>query len=285
MYFAGCKFCYTVQPVVSVSDCNPYENLNGISTKCTINGPRDTPLQIKWFNSTLSQEIFNHSSVFSIQETHAFIGDDRLETQSQLSIHPLSSGQYWCQVFNGDEGFLSSPRLEIQTPGHYRSSDTCDMNSLIESGLKKCDNIIENGASYSVCPIMASSIVSSIISVSDIISLSSVDDTLYSSCSSCSSSLFELEFTVTGTNDLASSLTEMVTTSFGVIPIQSVQPSDSDLISTRRDSFHLWLYILAALTGLFAILIIILTGVCIGLCVIKPNRMPTTLTRKFTILV
>lgn len=278
--YTGCRFCYTNQPVQSL-DCDPHGIL-GISTNCTIHGPAAIWLKIKWFfseeHSSSAQEIVNGSNHI-VQESRTNIGPNTLQIQSKLSILSFSIGQYWCQVFYESKGLLPSQHLEIMDEGDSRL-DSCENNEPYVVSLNKCDNIVENGAS-SACPVVLPSsssaaasyfvfssttsvVVAASMSMSQLMSTDTAAsvDTLYSSY------LYEsFSFQPTAIQSLT------VTTSFRLVPIPTK-------LSIRQDSFHLWLYIVAALTVVFAVLIIILTGICIGLCVTKPKRRLSMRTRK-----
>ena len=57
------------------------------------------------------------------------------------------------------------------------------------------------------------------------------------------------------------------------IVYQTTTPTtDPAGLQNKDDNFHLWLYVVAGLTGIFGILIIILTVICLALCLMRPKK-------------
>lgn len=183
--------------------------------------------------------------------------------QSVLTITPFSVGQYWCQAFRGSNGLLQSQRLEILDEYDERLDlDPC--TAPIAVSVHKCNDIIENGASYSVCPISSSS--SSILTTTSLLYLSSF-----------SSSVFD-DMPPSNTVFLLPSTYTVVATSSSYLV--NPPPSNLPIDPNPRSSLHIWIYVLGGLIGVLVILIIVLSFICIGLCLTKPKGKYTTDTSK-----
>ena len=245
-----------------------------ISLICAIERPASAGLNIKWFfqgsqttNVTqISSDSHHNITVTNTEVTNTEASYQLVMAQSVLTITPVSVGQYWCRAFYGSNGLKRSQKLEVLDVYDERLGlDPCTVP--IAESVKKCNNIIESLASYSVCPISSSS---GILTTSTIY-ISSTTSLLYSSSFTFSSNVFD-DMTPSNTVFLSNTYTAATTSSNLVNPPPSKLPIDPN----PRDSFHIWIYLLGGLIGVLVILIIVLSLICIGLCLTKPKGKHTS---------
>ncbi|XP_019854281.1 PREDICTED: uncharacterized protein LOC109583397 [Amphimedon queenslandica] len=274
----GCRFCYTKLPNATLG-CDPYLSVNrSISLICAIERPDSASLDIKWFfqgsdstNATQISSDSNHTITVNSTET----SHQSVMAQSTLTITPFSVGQYWCQAFNGSNGLGKIQRLEIFDDYERLDLEPCTVP--IAESVHKCNDIIENGDFYSVCPILSVSSSSSILTTSTAY-IESTTSLLYLSSLTFSSSVFD-DMPPLSTVFLSSSTTYTVKTSSYLV---NPPPSNLPIDPKPRGSFHIWVYVLGGLIGVLVILIIVLSLICIGLCLTKPKGKHTADRRQRT---
>lgn len=258
-------------------DCNPYTATN-ITAICTVETPFGIDLKVQWFFSSS-----NNATLISSGDTQHFIQETKtykettIEIQSQLFMVSslLVAGHYWCQVFYQGNGLLESDSLQISAEDDYAREDPCSVPQAIEK--TKCHNIIENGASYSTCP--SSSTTYSFTHSS--IQTHTTSNVQTTSMSLMPPAIITLS-TVTPSVVQISFTTEPVTHTITELSLPGTIPTNSPLglQEMPTDTFHLWLYIVAGLTGIFGLLIIVLSVVCIVLCLTKPQKRSRVRRRK-----
>ena len=249
----GCELCFTVQPSDSL-ECDPYLETS-ISLECKIEGPYSPIPKIAWFSKFQPGEIIeirDSDSGYSIVNTTEF-EDTIRTTQSVLTIQEFSEGEYWCDIYV--EGIVpkSSQRLCITEQGDYKRYPKCSSAALSRED-PKCWSIPDTCVTEMPTIMASSSYNSASINSALPINSNGVQAT----------QLFRGSSTLLAATALP---TKGGTTSRG-------SPSQTDelegLVDTPKE-FETWLYIVASLAGLFAILILVLIIICIGLCFLYPR--------------
>lgn len=256
----NCRFCYVEQPKQSI-DCNPYE-VSNITIWCIIERPLKTSLEIRWFFSSQNintTRITSSDTRYTIQTRNNSISQKNISKQtSQLFIlSPLTEGRYWCEVFYNNNGLQRSQSLEVTAEDDYERYDPCTETTSIVEQIKKCTDIVKNSAS--TCPTPPSptfTISSKQTSTLTLSTTNTISNTIFSFKSISSSYMSSIQVRPTGQ-----------------IVYQTTTPTtDPAGLQNKEDNFHLWLYIVAGLTGIFGILIIILTVICLALCLMRPKK-------------
>ena len=260
----GCQLCFTVQPA-EILYCNPYTN---ISLECQIEGPFSPTPQILWFSNPQpplgdTVEIKGSKPGYNIVNTTQFVEMTRT-TQSVLTIQNLTAGEYWCQIYvEGMEPEISQ-KLCITELGDYGRYDECNRAN-ISLETSKCWDI------PTTC----------VTEVPTIMATSSYNSASLNSASPINS--VRVLNNGTHATQLVQGLSSLIaatplTTNGETTPRSSPGRTDEleGLVETPK-GFEMWLYIVASLAGLFALLILVLTIICIGLCVLYPRTHPKPL--------
>lgn len=284
--YTGCRFCYTKQPIASL-ECDPYDSVNkNITINCAIDGPVSAHLDIKWFfegSQADTATLITPDPHHAINKSSTITSNNLEKITSQLTVAPFSAGQYWCQVFYGNNGLPESQHLEVLD----KYDDRLSLNPCVEplaEAVYKCNDIISNGASYSTCPFSSTSIVISTLTSS----LFTVNTTIATIATTAITSKYSSAIEQLNSNSVyipslgsftSTSTTNVTKTTSSYIrnPVPSNYPVNE---KPRSDSFRIWVYMLGGLVGFLVLLIIVLSGICIGLCVTKPKRKQAAERRK-----
>ena len=261
----GCKFCYIEQPCENTGcgingDCNPYEAPH-VVLQCKITVPLGIELQIEWFcsptsSNTNSSHITADNGKYDITVQKMQDGDVFQQT-SRLVITDIDERDYWCQVFHKNNALLKSQILEISNS--YDREPSCPDNVLLSQEVKKCADVIEG---VLTCPTNAGMMTSSSL--------------IQTSFSFPTASTFPTLLITSQTSSFPSFLYPSSSKQRSTITTQEIsdnlRPTSESLIENKSNNFRIWLYIVAGLSGLFALLIILLTIICVGLCLMRPKH-------------
>lgn len=260
----GCKFCYIEQPCENTGcgndDCNPYKAPH-VVLQCKITVPLGIELQIKWFCSPTSSN--TNSSLITADNLKYDItvqkiqNGDVFQQTSRLVITDIDERDYWCQVFHENNALLKSQILEISNG--YDRDQPCSDNVLLSQEVKKCADVIEG---VLTCPTGVGMMTSS----------SLIQTSISFPTTSTLSTLFITSQTSSFPSFLYPSSSKQRSTITTQEISENLRPTSESLIENKSNNFRIWLYIVAGLSGLFALLIILLTIICVGLCLMRPTN-------------
>ena len=224
---------------------------------CKIEGPYSPVPKIAWFSNFHppkgeTVEITGTESGYNIVNTTEFIDTTRT-TQSVLTIKEFTAGEYWCQIYAEDIALEPSQRLCITEPPDYNRYPKCSSSALSQE-LSKCWDI------PTTC----------VTDVPIVMATPSHSSDSRNSVLAINSSGAHATQVVQGSSPLIAATalpTIDGTTSHG----SPGQTDESERLVDTPKEFQVWLYVVASLAGIFALLILVLTVICIGLCVLHPR--------------
>lgn len=248
-------------------ECDPYAE--DISLECQVVGPFAPMPQIVWFSKTHpstegSSEIGESNYNYSVVNTGQLVEAVRT-THSVLTIKALSVGEYWCEIYIGDIALEQSQKLCITEHNDYSRYPACQPPTSQEFPDPKCWDIPTSCVTEPPFAIATSS---------------------SSSATGGSGLTKDSGESINNGTPTESTMTIQTTSSSSpskAVPLATL-PTDGATTPTYNpdneveleglvdtpQGFELWLYIAASLAGLFALLILILTIICIALCVLRP---------------
>lgn len=230
--------------------CNPY-TANYLAISCRVRvSPLSVPVMIKWFSSTGQAPLANSSNIIIQSVTNPTTGS----VISRIRIKNIASAQYWCRAYyNNIMANYTSTKLGVEDMSSYGRNDPC--NETAQSmDIMKCEDLVEanlpSTSTATSTPVMTA--------------LPGPSRTSSPSPDSSEGGA-ELTSTIVGrtsvgvvartTQVVAHSSTANITPTLGAVNLP--QP------------YQTWLYVVVGLTVVFGMLIIILTIICVGLCLLK----------------
>lgn len=254
-----CQFCYVGWPSSTPLDCSPYKGDEDLAVECAAEGPA---LQIKWFHNL---SMFNTSSVPLKNDTNFFIQSVYTSAtnrvRSRLRVKNVTAGNYWCQVYHNNAGYPSSQILSISDANFYSRFEACTINSPQYEPLRtpKCYSLASQGTAAcnnaGVLPTTTTAIVT----------------TTTTRLTTTTSATPGVTTTSTTSGKVVTTDNSRSITRSSKLPTRTSYPSPSPQGSLRDvpEPYQTWLFVVVALTAVFGMLIIILTIVCIGICLLR----------------
>ena len=205
-------------------------------------------LDIKWFYSTLpntensSVPLQNVTNQYFIQHDFVYVLNNSVHTatRSRLQVKNASSGYYWCRIYRNNVPLWPvSLKMDLSEPQYYSRYGSCTSNQA---------DII-NKCYYVTMPSAATSI------------------TTVNPPGSTAASVVQLQTTATQPSLLGfSTRHQQYTSSSYPMPSSSVT---GRLAAGVPNEYQLWLFVVIALTAIFAVLIVVLSAICVWLCILK----------------
>lgn len=283
-YFTGgCQFCYSKQPPVSPSDCNPYAP-SSIRLVCQVTGPSGAALEIKWYSrSDDGQETLLNDDGEHVTSGHAITVNSEKTITSYLTIMKLTVGSYWCRVFHNNNGLLASQMFGVAGVDDYERESNCEENKTFAEEIAKCadipipDHLAGKGTSSS-CPLNdAASTIVSVFATRTLIPSTTIAQNSYQPTTLPMSPTLVLtagnnESSTSNPSPSASQIATDTSSSVEVLP--TVRPSNDPAAAAVHDKqrTETWLYLVVGLSGTFLFLIVILLGICVLLCLTRPSQ-------------
>ena len=210
-------------------------------------------LDIKWFYSTSpnaensSIPLQNVTNQYFIQHDFVYVLNNSVHTatRSRLRVKNASSGYYWCRIYKNNVPLWPvSLKMDLSEPQYYSRYGSCtsDQADMID----KCY--------YVTMPSTATSAAST---------------TSVNSPGSTAAGVLQLQTTATQPSLIGLSTRHQLYTS-------SSYPMPSSSVTGRLaagvpncNEYQLWLFVVIGLTVIFAVLIVVLSVICVWLCVLK----------------
>ena len=240
-----CEYQYTAEPPGEIRNCNPYNE--GLNLGCNVTASSDPDYEIRWFHNNsdgVIRQLFNEDTDVSIT---CGSSTGMLRMDCQIRIQPQQSsdiGHYYCQIHLSNRSALTpSSSFHLMDNEFY-------VNMAEQEDL--CDEFDGSVApeTEKCAEIISSPTPSSSLSI------------------------------VSPTTQLSpmTTPTESTTASGGT----TTDDSNTDA-SEGSSGLQTWLYVVVAVAAVFAMIIIILAIVCVGLCLRKSQTMDVeSLKRKLT---
>ena len=238
------QFCFKEWPLSSPNNCNPYDG--HMDLICRVEGIN---LDIKWFYSTLpnaensSIPLQNVTDQYFIQHDFVFVVNSSVHTatRSRLRVKNASSGYYWCRIYKNNVPLWPvSFKMDLSEPQYYSRYGSCTSN--------QADMI--NKCYYVAMPSAATSTTS------------------VNPPGSTAAGVLQLQTTATQPSLLGFSTRHQRYTSSSYMPSSSVTGRLAAGVSNCNE-YQLWLFVVIALTAIFAVIIVVLSVICVWLCVLK----------------
>ena len=263
----SCQFCYTKWPSSKTLDCSPYKGDEDLAIECTAEGPAS--LEINWFYNDSSapsrndSEPLRNDSNYFIQTIYT-TGTRRI--RSRLRVRNVTAGNYWCQVYHNNAGvYPASQVLSIADSSSYSRLRACEVASPQSEGLPipKCHPLVCNTAG--VLPTTTTTTVTTITTTRPppLITTTPATPGITTATPGIT--------TATPTSGNMVVLNSRGHSSIRVLPTRTSYPTPTPQESLQDvpEPYQTWLFVVVALTAVFGMLIIILTIVCIGICILR----------------
>lgn len=235
--------------------------------KCAVEGPKN--LEIKWFyaanlqtNTENTSLPLQNSSDYFIQTVH---GLSMTRTICRLRVKTVRAGYYWCRAYQNNVPLWPvSQKMDLSDQESYSRFNDCGA-SVQSVTVNKCHHVhMESITSSSEGPpgVLASS-------TQPLINAPSTSSWQTTTTTPATNNIDSPRMTSTTNMQLqpTSSNLQRPTSS----SIQRPIPSSPGLggLTGVPDDYEVWLFVVVGLTALFAVLIVALSIICIGLCVLK----------------
>ena len=263
-FFSVCDISYLKEPFPS-SQCNPYYAGSMFSLQCQVQAPAPVSprLEILWFFTNTSDDTIQISAA-TLTSFHSIVNQNQTGKSGQLLTstitfgrftNPIHAGCYFCRVaLGGNTASFSASTAQV-----FDTETDAVLNTHMcgSQGLSHTQNDIMECAgniSYPTTPGLTT------VSTSEEPTSSTITSSTTPPSPSSSSP---------PTSDAS------LGGSVGGTTISQPQ--------TGRPALSLWVYVLVGVIAVFAMIIIVLTIVCIGLC-LKKNKTMDSFKRKFSLV-
>ena len=257
-----CDVSYLKEPFPSVQ-CNPYSASSMFSLQCQVQAPAPVipRLEILWF--------FTNTSVDTVQISAATLTSFRsIENETGMSgqlltstinfgrfTNPIHAGGYFCRVaLDGNTASFSASTVQTYT---------VETDTILNEN--PCGGA--NVHTRSVMMICAGNIS---------------DSTTSGQVTESSTAIQQPTSAIISSTPLPSSLPSLPPTSDASLG-GSVGGTTISQPQTGRPALSLWVYVLVGVAAVFAMIIIVLTILCIGLC-LKKNKTTDSFKREFSLV-
>ena len=273
-------------------DCNPYgETQTDLYLVCKVEGPKN--MDIRWFYSeNLQSNIENtsaplqNSTKYLIQTVKTFT-PDKVATACRLRVKIVSPGYYWCRAYqDGELLWPVSQKMGISNEVSYSRLQSC--GTVAQSvDAAKChyvhmepSNVSSSSSTTTTQPLIkapstsSSSWLTTITPATKNINNPTMKSTTNIQLQPTSSQRpnTNTQRPTTNTNPQQPTNTETQRPTSSNLPRPTQSSLDRGELMGVPDNYEVWLFIVVGLTVLFAVLIVALSIICVGLCVLKSKK-------------
>ena len=225
-------------------------------------------LDIKWFYSTVpnaensTNPLQNVTNQYLIQ--HVYVVDNSVNTvtRSRLRVKDASPGYYWCRAYKNNVALWPvSLKMDLSAEQFYSRYGSCtgDQANMIT----KCYYVAMPNTAISTTSSVNPPDSSTIAGV-----LQQQTTTTQPSLPASSTRHQQLSTPSPPANTVGTHRVGARTTT-----TSSSHPTPSSPVTGRLigvpDEYQVWLFVVITLTAIFAVLIVVLSVICVGLCVLK----------------
>ena len=268
-------------------DCNPYgETQTDLYLICKVEAPKN--LDIRWFysenlqsNTENTSAPLQNSTKYLIQTVKTFT-PDKVATACRLRVKIVSPGHYWCRAYqDGEVLWPVSQKMDLSNEDSYSRYQSC---GTVAQSVKaaKChyvhvepSNASSSSSSSTTTTqpqIKAPSTSSSSWLTTITPATNKINNPTVTSTTNIQLQPTSSQRPTTSTNTQRPTNTETQRPTSSNLPRPTQSSLDRGELMGVPDNYEVWLFIVVGLTVLFAVLIVALSIICVGLCVLKSKK-------------